>query len=123
MSSQDQFLSETAQIDWVEYVQDSLVIELGYQDEDTGEPIDLTDSEVTMEIRQNKFDPTPLLVYSSTNGSIQKNVNADVQIKATVTDTQTQALGVGEFHYFIKIKDSANIVNTPIIGLITLEAR
>lgn len=122
MSSQDQFLSETATIDWVEYVQDSLVMLLGYQD-DTGAIIDLTGSVITMEIRQNKFDTAPLLSFSSNDGSIQKNVSTDVQIKVTVTDAQTQALGVGEFHYFIRIKDSANIVNTPIVGLITLEAR
>ena len=123
MSSQDQFLSETAQIDWVEYVQDSLVMQLGYQDEETGAVVDLTGSIITMEIRKNKFDSTPLLVFSSSDGSIQKNVSVDVQIKVVVSDAQTQALGVGDFHYFIRIKDSANIVNTPIVGMITLEAR
>ena len=117
--------SDTATVNYDEFVQDSIVIELGYADEETLVPYDLTGYLFTLEIRANQADLTPLYTLSTAQGTILLNhdIANGYNIKAIVTDTMTNTMGAGIFHYFMKYVDTAGLTNTLVIGTITLKVR
>lgn len=117
--------SETATVNYEEYVQDTLILEYGYGDEDTGVLYDMSSHEIIIEIRANKTDATPALSLSSLNNQVVTNhdIPNGYNIKGVVTDTMTATLGAGVFSFFVKTKDSNNFVNTLVIGTITLKVR
>ena len=115
--------SETALINFDEFVGDTLLMQFGYCDE-KGLPYDLTGSSATLEVRRTRTDLTPLLSLSSpTNISLTPVVDGfnTYNINAEITAAQTLALGAGEFPYFIKVIDSLGKENTLIAGLIRLK--
>ena len=115
--------SETATINYSEYVQDTISMEFGYKDSQ-GNLIDMTAYDVVAEIRKLKTDTTALLTYSSVSGSVQLNQSANYNINLTITDAQTLGLGAGAFYYFVKLtKKSNGFVNTIVVGTLKLQAR
>ncbi len=112
--------SNTAKIDFKEYVQDTLIMAFRYTDEE-GNLIDVTGWDVDLELRKQATDPVPLLLASIQNGIVLGST--DYNICVTITDTQTQLLGPGTFTYFIRTKDVQGFVNTMVLGKITLRSR
>lgn len=117
--------SETATVNYEEFVQDTLVLEYGYGDEDTGELYDLSEMEITIEVRLNKTDTVPLLSLSSTNNTVLRNhdIANGYNIKGVITDAMTLTLGPGLFNFFVKTKDANGYVNTLVVGTILLKVR
>lgn len=116
-------ISEAGEINWEEYVEDTLNIMFCYQNPD-GTPIDLTGSIVTCEIRRKVTDPEPVFVYSSAGVGVLTNAGTNHdEIQVKVVNTQTKTLGAGEFPYFVKTQDTAGTVNTIVIGKIALKLR
>jgi len=115
--------SETATINYSEYVQDTINMEFAYTDSQ-GNLIDMTLYDLVAEIRQLKTDTTALLTYSSTSGTIIVNQSADYNINFTITDAQTLSLGARAFYYFLKLtKKSTGFVNTLVVGTLKLQVR
>lgn len=121
--------SETVRINIIEHVQDTVRVQFAWQDA-AGRLYDLSNYLVEMELRQKQSDPSPLLKYSSavqevTNGihPIKLNVSDTVNIWFEISAEQTQALGAGEFYYFVTTKDTEGFVNTLIVGKLLLKVR
>lgn len=113
--------SDTAKLDFVEYVQDTLAILLGYSDP-KGKLIDVTGWFVDMEIRKTTKDPLPILHISTKTGHITLT-SGKYNLSIVLSDQETFALGKGEFVYFIRTKDTQGFVNTLADGRIILKER
>lgn len=115
--------SETATINYSEYVQDTINMEFAYTDSQ-GNLIDMTAYDVVAEIRRAKTDTVALLTYSSVVGTISLNHSADYNINYTITDAQTLSLGAGVCYHFLKLtKKSNGFVNTLVVGTLKLQVR
>jgi hypothetical protein len=109
--------SETAVLHYKEFVGDTLLIELGYGDEDTGIPYDLAGWDVAVTIKQNGVvlqQPTVELNHDIPNG---------YNIRSEVTSAMTQSLGAGIFELSIVTTELNGFVNTLAIGTVTLRER
>jgi len=117
--------SETTTINYVEFAGDSLLIELGYADEDTGELFDLTNWDVRFEMRADKTSSVALLQAFTANGTIQINHDTanGYNIKIPLSNIQTAAVGPGSYYYFIETTDTLDFVNTLVVGSITLKVK
>jgi hypothetical protein len=114
--------SGTAKINYIEYVQDTLKMRLGWKSESLVLH-NLAGFAVDMQIRKLQADATPLYSFSSADGTIQLNVDEKCNIQIPISDTITAALGAGEFHYFIRTTDTVGFVNTLVSGKLTLRLR
>ena len=110
--------SATAYVNYTEFSGDSLRMSFTYKDE-AGTPVDMTSQTVKMDIKVLPDDAVPLLTLTEIDGIVLGN--AESNIVATITDTQTLALGVSDLVYDMEFKDSSGHVNTLISGSITLE--
>lgn len=119
--SQIVITSDTAKIDFSEYVQDSLNMQFAYADS-KGKLFDVTGWEVDIEIRAKAKDLNPILALSSNNGQIDLS-GEEFNIVALLSDVQTLALGKGDFVYFVRTKDTQGFVNTLAVGKIKLRSR
>jgi len=117
--------SETTTINYVEFAGDSLLIELGYADEDTGELFNLTNWNVRFEMRADKTSSVDLLQAFTANGTIQINHDTanGYNIKIPLSNIQTAAVGPGSYYYFIETTDTLDFVNTLVVGSITLKVK
>jgi len=114
--------SSTAKIDFVEYVQDSLIMCLGYADS-RGRLFDTAGWEVVIEIRKKSKDVMPLLSEGTHTGQVTVGIKGKYNINILITDQQTAALGKGEFVYFIRTTDTQGFVNTLAEGRVILRER
>ncbi len=112
--------SNTAKINYQEYVQDTLQMAFRHAD-DQNVLIDVTGWTVDLEIRKQANDLNPVLVVNEQNGVVLGGT--DYNILITVTDDQTLALGAGTFAYFVRTKDLSGFVNTLALGKLTLRTR
>ena len=110
--------SATAYVNYTEFSGDTLVLNFTYKDEN-GIPVDMTSQTVKMDIKITPTDAVPLLTLTELDGIVLGN--AESNIVATVTDTQTLNLGVADFVYDMEFTDQGGHVNTLISGSITLE--
>lgn len=123
--------SETARVNYVEYVGDTLCMKFAYKDgSSTGPLIDLSGYTLFMEVRKMDTSGVPigdaLLVRSSDNGTILLGEAAGVNenICVTLESVDTTTLGAGDFGYFIVATQVAiNYVNTLIRGKLVLKIR
>lgn len=114
--------SKTAKLDFVEYIQDSLSICLGYADA-RGRLFDTAGWDVLIEVRKNSKDVLPLLSEGTQTGHITVGIQGKYNINILISDQQTAALGKGDFVYFIRTIDTQGFVNTLANGRIVLRER
>jgi len=112
-------IGDTVAVYWEEYVQDTLPLRFNWLNPDNS-PVDLTGFAVVLDIyRRNETAP----VLALTQNSGVTLGGADHNIAATLTDSQTLALGAGEFPYYLKLTAPDGHVNTLVAGHITLKPR
>lgn len=115
--------SETAYIDFKEFVGDTLHIQLSYANAETLVPYNLLSSIVSFEI-WNKVTLIKLYDFKSTDvGSYVVTTGLVYNIDILLPDTLTTTLGVGTFNSYIKVVDSGGLVNTLVSGKLKLVGR
>lgn len=113
--------SQTARVDYKDYVGDTICVRVGYAEEN-GANVNLTGYIVTATVYSNVDVEIPFLSYDQLSGKL-KTTDPTYNISFDITSSETIELGEGRFAYAIKLTDPLGYVNTLVNGLIILTNR
>lgn len=114
--------SQTARVDFEEYLGDTLTFSFGYCDE-LGNLINLIGSSISCIFSSQTLPDTILLNATSSNGGIIVGGDPyNIVVKVSSADC-TSFFSIGRFNYSLIVTDSLGNVNTLINGILTLKGR
>jgi hypothetical protein len=112
--------SQTVQVDFEEYLGDTLEITFNWKGADD-QPVNLTGWSAILQVKTEKLDDVAIIERSTADGSlVLSDGTEEFNIETELTPAETTGLGLGKKVYDLQLTSPAGKVNTLVIGSITI---
>ncbi|MCK5919385.1 MAG: hypothetical protein KAG66_00485 [Methylococcales bacterium] len=112
--------SQTVQVDYEEYLGDTLEITFNWKGADD-QPVNLVGWSGVLQVKAEKTDTVALIERSTGDGSlVLSDGTGEFNIETELTPAETLGLGLGTKTYDLQLTSPAGKVNTLVIGGITI---